>query len=96
MEQHREMQQNILAVLNELLAANLAQTEMLAEILGAASQEAAPSPVAAALEVLAARIRQLDENQVALITRVTELPAAVGEQFAASLKEWSTTTGTAR
>ena len=88
--QHREVQQNILAVLNELLATNQAQSEMLAEILGAASQEAEPSPVAQALAALAARIQELDENQTNLIARVAELPEAVGKQFEASLKEWST------
>jgi hypothetical protein len=90
--QHREIQQNILAVLNELLATNQAQSEMLAEILGAASQEVEPSPVAQALAALAARIQELDENQTTLIARVAELPEAVGKQFEAGLKEWSTGT----
>jgi hypothetical protein len=93
--QHREVQQNILVVLNELLATNQAQSEMLAEILGAASQEVEPTPVAQALAGLAAQIQKLDENQTNLMARVAELPEAVGKQFEASLKEWSTVTAAA-
>jgi hypothetical protein len=88
--QHREVQQSILTVLNELLAADQAQSEMLADILAAASQEAGPSPVAQALEVLAARVQRMDENQMSLIALVAELPTAVGQQFEISLKGWST------
>jgi DNA-directed RNA polymerase sigma subunit (sigma70/sigma32) len=88
--QHRELQQTILAVLNELLAANQAQSEMLADILAAASQEAGPSPIAQALEVLANRVRQIEENQTRLIALVAELPEAVGRQFETSLRDWST------
>jgi hypothetical protein len=90
LEQHREVQQSILAVLNELLAANQAQSEMLEEILAAASEEAGPSPVAEALVVLATRVRQMEENQTNLIALVAELPEAVGRQFEISLKDWST------
>jgi hypothetical protein len=92
LEQHHELQQRILAVLNELLAANQAQSEMLADILAAASEEAGPSPVAQALEVLAARVQQMDANQMSLIALVAELPEAVGRQFETSLKGWSTAT----
>jgi hypothetical protein len=94
--QHREVQQNILAVLNALLATNQVQSEMLAEILGAASQEAGPSPVAQALVALAAQVQQMDENQASLIARLAELPEAVGRQFESSLKDWSTATTTNR
>ena len=90
--EQREVQQNILAVLNALLETNQAQSEMLADILGAASQEAGPSPVAHALEALAAQVQQMDENQTSLIARVAELPEAIGRQFEASLKDWSTAT----
>jgi len=90
LEEHREVQQTILAVLNELLAANQAQSEMLADVLAAASEEAGPSPVAQALEALAARMQQMDANQTSLITLVADLPGAVGQQFETSLKDWST------
>jgi len=92
--EHREVQQNILAVLNALLETNQAQSEMLADILGAASQEAGPSPVAHALEALAAQVQQMDENQTSLIAQVAELPEAIGRQFEASLKDWSAATAT--
>ena len=92
--EQREVQQNILAVLNALLETNQAQSEMLADILGAASQEAGPSPVAHALEALAAQVQQMDENQTSLIARVAELPEAIGRQFEASLKDWSAATAT--
>jgi ABC-type transporter Mla subunit MlaD len=92
--EQREVQQNILAVLNALLETSQAQSEMLADILGAASQEAGPSPVAQALEALAAQVQQMDENQTSLIARVAELPEAIGRQFEASLKDWSTATAT--
>jgi len=61
--EHREVQQNILAVLNALLETNQAQSEMLADVLGAATQDAGPSPLAQALEALAAQVQQMDENQ---------------------------------
>lgn len=89
LEEHREVQQSILTVLNALLETNQAQSEMLAEILGAASQEAGPSPVAQALEALAAVIERMDVNQTALIARLAELPEAMGRQFEASLRELS-------
>lgn len=89
LEEHREVQQNILTTLNALLETNQAQSEMLGEILGAASQEAGPSPVAEALEALVAVIERMDMNQTALIARVTELPEAMGRQFEASLRDLS-------
>ena len=94
LDEQREVQQNVLAVLNHLLETNRAQSEMLAEILGAAAQDAGPSPVAQALEALAARVQQVDENQTSLIALVAELPEAVGRQFEISLKDWSTATAT--
>jgi hypothetical protein len=60
---------------------------MLADILGAATQEAGPSPVAEALNALVAQVQQLDENQTALIVHLTELSEAMGRQFEASLTE---------
>ncbi len=90
LEQHREVQQSILTVLNELLAVNQAQSEMLADILAAASQEAGPSPVAEGLAVLAARVQQMDANQTSLIVLVAELPEAVGRQFENNLQDWFT------
>lgn len=92
--EQKDIQANVLVVLNALLETNQAQSEMLSEILGAASQEAGPSPVAKALEALVAQIERLDEHQTDLITRVTELPEAVGRQFEVSLKEWSTAAAT--
>jgi hypothetical protein len=88
--EQREVQQNILAVLNALLETSQAQSEMLADILGAATQDAGPSPMAQALEALAAQVQQMDENQTSLIAQVAELPEAIGRQFEASLKDWST------
>ncbi len=88
--EQREAQQTILAVLNALLATSQAQSEMLAEILGAASEEAGPSPVAQALMALATQVQQMDENQTSLIALVAELPEAIGRQFEASLKDGST------
>ena len=84
MEEHRQVQQNILTVLDSLLATNEAQSEMLSEILGAANQ-AGPSPVAEALEALVAVIQRMDENQTTLIARLAELPQAIGRQVEASL-----------
>lgn len=84
-----EVQQNILAVLNQLLEANQAQSEMLADILTAASEDVGPSPVAEVLHALAAQVQQLDDNQTSLIARVAELPEAVGRQFETSLKDFS-------
>jgi hypothetical protein len=89
-----EVQQNILAVLNVLLETNQAQSEMLADILGAATQDAGPSPVAQALGALAVQVQQMDENQTGLIARVAELPEAIGRQFETSLKDWSTAAAT--
>ena len=91
--EQREVQQNVLAVLNALLETNQAQSEMLADILGAATQDAGPSPVAEALEALAAHIKLMDENQTSLIAQVAELPEAIGRQFETSLKDWSTAVG---
>ncbi len=85
--EHKDVQQNILAVLNSLLDTNQAQTEMLSEILGAAQQEPGPSPVAQALETLVAAVQQLAENQATLIAHVAELPEAIGRQFEISLHE---------
>jgi hypothetical protein len=92
LEEQKGVQQTILAVLKELLAANQAQSEMMADILAAASEEAGPSPVAQALEALAARVHQMDANQTNLIALVAELPGAVGRQFETSLKDWSAAT----
>ena len=92
--EHREVQQNILAVLNKLLETSQAQSEMLAEILGAASEEAGPSPVAQALEALAARVERMDANQASLIALVADLPEAIGQQFETGLTAWSTAAAT--
>jgi hypothetical protein len=86
LEEHRQVQQNILTVLDALLETSQAQSEMLAEILGAASQEAGPSPVAQALEALVAVIERLDQNQTTLIARIAELPEAIGSEIVASLQ----------
>ena len=94
LDEQREVQQNVLTALNVLLETNRAQSEMLAEILGAATQDAGPSPVAVALEALATQVRQMDENQTSLIALVAELPEAVGRQFETSLKDWSTANAT--
>lgn len=96
MTEQGDVQRNILAVLNALLETNRAQSEMLADILGAASQETGPSPVAEALEALAAQVRHMDENQTSLLALVTELPEAVGRQFEIGLKEWSATAAATR
>ena len=84
-----EVQRNILTVLNALLETGRAQSEMLADILAAASQEAGPSPVAEALEALAAQDGGMEETQASLIALVTALPEAVGKQFEIGLKDWS-------
>ena len=83
-----EVQRNILAVLHELLETSRAQSEMLADILGAASQEAGPLPVVEALEGLAAQVGGMEETQTGLIALVTALPEAIGRQFEISLKDW--------
>ena len=85
---------NILTILGLLLETNQAQSEMLTEILGAASQEAGPSPVAEALEALALRVRDMDNRQAVLIERVAELPLAIGQQFAESLRAGPTAAAT--
>jgi hypothetical protein len=36
----------------------------------------------------------MDENQTSLIAQVAELPEAIGRQFEASLKDWSTAAAT--
>ena len=91
--EQREVQQNMLTVLNDLLEANLAQSEMLADILGAATVDNGPSPVAEALQALAAQVQQMDETQTSLIARMAELPAAIGSQFEINLKEWTAAGG---
>ena len=87
--EQKEVQQTILTVLGQLLEANQAQSEMLSDILGAASQDVGPSPVAEALEALAAQVQQMDENQSSLIVRMAELPEAIGRQFEIGLKDFS-------
>jgi DNA repair exonuclease SbcCD ATPase subunit len=87
LDECKEVQQNMLAVLGQLLDVNQTQSEMLAEIMTAASQDAGPSPVGEALEALATSIRELDEHQALLITHVTELPDAIGKQFEISLRD---------
>ena len=94
--EQKQVLSNILTVLGLLLETNQAQSEMLTEILGAASQEAGPSPVAEALEALAMRVRDMDNSQAVLIERVVELPLAIGQQFEESLRTWSTPTATPR
>ncbi len=91
--EQREVQQNMLTVLNDLLEANLAQSEMLADIFGAATQDTGPSPVAEALQALAAQVLQMDETQTSLIARVAELPVAIGSQFEISMMGWSAASG---
>jgi vacuolar-type H+-ATPase subunit I/STV1 len=87
--EQKEAQQTILAVLSQLLETNQAQSEMLSDILGAASQDVGPSPVAQALEALAEQVQQMDENQSSLIERMAELPEAIGRQFETGLKDFS-------
>ena len=89
-----EVQRNILTVLNALLETSRAQSEMLADILAAASQEAGPSPVAEALEALAAQVGGMEETQASLIALVTALPEALGKQFEIGLKDWSAAAAT--
>jgi hypothetical protein len=84
--EHREVQQNILSVLGHLLETNQAQSEMLGDILGAASQEVGPSPVAAALTDLATQVQQMGESHATLIGLVSDLPEAIGRQFEISLR----------
>lgn len=85
--EHKEVQQNILVVLNQLLETNEAQSEMLAEIMAAASQEAGPSPVAEALNALVVSVERLVENQTILLERIVELPNAIGQQFEITLRD---------
>ncbi|MGD0106655.1 MAG: hypothetical protein ABSC06_21845 [Rhodopila sp.] len=89
MAEQKEVQQNILAVLRHLLETNRTQSEMLADILAAATQDVGPSPVAEALEALAAQVQQMDANQANLITLVAELPEAIGQQFETGLRALS-------
>jgi hypothetical protein len=96
LDEQREVQQNILTVLSHLLETSRAQSEMLADILAAATQDVGPSPVAEALEALAAQMQQMDANQTSLIALVAELPEAVGKQFEICLKGWSTEAATKR
>ena len=93
-QEQKQVLSNILTILGLLLETNQAQSEMLTEILGAASQEAGPSPVAEALEVLAMRVRDMDNRQAVLIERVAELPLAIGQQFAESLRAGPTAAAT--
>jgi hypothetical protein len=86
MAEQKEVQQNILLVVGQLLETNRAQSEMLADILAAATQETGPSPVAEALEALAAQVQQMDANQASLITLVAALPEAIGQQFETGLR----------
>ena len=82
-----EVQENILTTLNLLLEANEAQSQMLADILAAAAQEPAPSPVAEALAALVAAVQGLADNQAALIAHIAELPASIGRQLESCLAE---------
>ncbi len=79
----------MLTVLESLLETNQAQSEMIADILGAATQETGPSPVADALAAVVAQVQLLNENQAAMIAQMVALPDAIGQQFAASLSGWS-------
>jgi hypothetical protein len=81
-----ELQRNMLTVLTLLLETNEAQTEMLADILKAASEEPGPSPVAEVLSALVAAVDRLTENQATLMTYVAELPNAIGRQFEICLR----------
>ena len=83
----REVQENILTTLNLLLEGIQAQSEMLADILAAAAQEPAPSPVAEALAALVAAVHGLADNQATLIAHIAELPATLGRQLEISLGE---------
>jgi len=87
--ERREVQQNILSVLEGLLETSQAQSEMLADILKAASEDTGPSPIAEALRVLAAHVQEMDEHQMTLIASMAELPEAIGRQFKTSLNEQS-------
>ena len=84
--EQRETQQSILAVLNLLLETNAAQSEMLADILRAATPDTGPSPVAEALQALEMQVQQMDETQALLIAQMVELPAAIDSQFEISLR----------
>ena len=86
LDSQHETQQAILTVLKLLLETNAAQSEMLADIIRAATPEDGPSPVAEALQALAAQVQQMDETQAELITQIVALPAAIGSQFEISLR----------
>jgi hypothetical protein len=87
MAEGREVQRNILTVLNALLETSQTHTEMLADILGAAAQDTGPSPVAQALDALTMQVRRVDENQTVLIIRLSELPEVLGRQLEQSITD---------
>ncbi len=78
MAEARETQGAMLAVLNRLVEITEAQSEMLAEVLGAAKAEPGPSPVAIQLEALTAAVNVNTELMRSMSEQLDELPEAIG------------------
>jgi prefoldin subunit 5 len=81
----RTTQNAVLATLTAVLAANEAQSEMLAEILRAARQEEGPSEVAQQLESLVAAVRLSTETIEFLAEQMAALPGEIGAAVARGL-----------
>ena len=76
----REDQQNQLAVLARLVEVVETQTEMLAEILAAARQDAQPSDTAEQFAKLVDAVAENTEAVAALAAQMAELPAEIGAE----------------
>jgi N-methylhydantoinase B/oxoprolinase/acetone carboxylase alpha subunit len=83
----REEQRAMLTVLTRLVETSEAQTEMLAEILGAARQEAGPSETAQQLAALIAAVQENSRAIESMAEQLGALPVEVGAEIANALRE---------
>jgi hypothetical protein len=81
----RKEQRAMLTVLTRLVETSEAQTEMLAEILGAARQETGPSETAAQLAALIAAVQENSRVIESVAEQIGSLPAEVGAEIASAL-----------
>ena len=75
----------MLAILSRMVESADAQTEMLADILRAATQEAGPSEAAPAIAALASAVRENTEAVRAIAAQMAELPGEIGAEVARAM-----------
>jgi hypothetical protein len=83
----RQQQSVFLSILENLVAAVAAQTEMLSDILAASQQEPGPSETADALAQLALAVQENTAAVHDMNEQLTTLPAAIATELAAALEE---------